>query len=103
VPALTSTTAFLNATSASVNASVAYDALFPDVPVWQWASAHVEEWLDAALGLPQYQHRFREAAVDGPVLLSLRDSDLTHLLGVQHPLHRRKIELAIRKLQDRGE
>ncbi len=52
-------------------------------------------WLDVTLGLPQYQHRFREGAVSGPVLLSLTDADLADTLGIRHPLHRRKIVIAV--------
>ena len=57
-------------------------------------------WLAVTVGLPQYQHRFREAAVSGPVLLSLTDSDLADSLGVRHPLHRRKIILAVDELAE---
>ncbi len=52
-------------------------------------------WLATSIGLPQYQYRFREAAVSGPVLMSLTDEDLTTTLGIRHPLHRRKILLGL--------
>jgi hypothetical protein len=97
--------AALSSSSASLASSTGgagYDGVHAGVPVWQWSVPDVTHWLDVALGLPQYQHRFREAAVDGPVLLSLRDSDLAHLLSIQHPLHRRKLELGITKLRERG-
>lgn len=64
--------------------------------VMDWSVAHVLLWLDAVLELPQYQHRFRKASVDGPVLLRLNSRDLQQLLGVREPLHLRKFSEAVR-------
>jgi cytidine deaminase len=78
-----------------------HEAIFADVPVARWTVGGVLAWLDRAVGLPQYQHAFRECSVDGFLLLSLRETDLRHLLGVEHPLHRRKIEQGVRRLAAR--
>lgn len=45
-------------------------------------------WLGAVVGLPQYQHMFTSGCVDGSLLLTLTDEDLSDLLGVRHSLHR---------------
>lgn len=87
--------------SSSSSSSAMHETLFGDLHVGQWTVAHVCSWLDRCCDLPQYQHRFREASVDGPLLLSLHDTDLQHLLSVSHPLHRRKIELGIARLAAR--
>jgi cytidine deaminase len=39
--------------------------LFFELPVASWTMAHVSAWLERVVELPQYQHKFREAAVDG--------------------------------------
>lgn len=80
----------------------ASDTFAADVPLARWGVAHVGAWLDRCCGLAQYQHKFREAAIDGVMLLSLHDTDLHHLLGVAHPLHRRKISIGIARLAARG-
>lgn len=110
-------------------ALVSHEHVFPGVPVGQWSVEHVATWLDASAQLGQYSPAFRTAAVDGTcacarlravsgacaertrrscchcagaVLLTLHEYELHHMLGVDHPLHRRKLELAIQKLVGRG-
>lgn len=68
-----------------------------------WTVQDVCGWLACSLALPQYASTFAAASVDGPLLLSLAESDLTDALGVAHPLHRRKICQAIVRLQTAGE
>lgn len=50
----------------------------------------------------RYQHRFRDAAIDGAMLLSLEVEDLADVLAVENPLHRRKIMSAIEELRALG-
>jgi hypothetical protein len=65
----------------------------------RWTVGDVLRWLDGVLELPGYQHKFRKASVDGPVLLRLNGRDLQRLLGVAHPLHQRKIMDAVQVLR----
>jgi cytidine deaminase len=85
----------------TISLSETHDVIFSGIPVLNWTVAHVLEWLDKSLGLPQYQHSFRECSVDGFLLLSLTSSDLRHLLRIEHPLHRRKTEQGIQRLLER--
>ncbi|RYE84017.1 MAG: hypothetical protein EOO65_02975 [Methanosarcinales archaeon] len=50
---------------AEVGETVSHEAFFPTIPVARWSVKHVCAWLAQCCGLPQYQHRFREASVDG--------------------------------------
>ena len=65
--------------------------------VAKWPIEAVQEWLEE-LQLPQYKDAFYEAAVDGAVLLALDEADLDETLGIEHPIHRRKIVLSIERL-----
>lgn len=55
-----------------------------------WTVGHVLGWLVERLQLPQYVEPFRDASVDGLVLVDLND-DLLKDMGVPYPLHRLKI------------
>ena len=44
-----------------------------------------------SLQLDQYVKSFKEATIDGPFLLELREEDIVQILGVKHKLHVRKI------------
>ena len=63
-----------------------------------WSVTDVCKWLDA-LFLGQYAQSFREAAVDGPFLMELREEDLVQVLSVKHKLHVRKILVSREKLK----
>lgn len=63
-----------------------------------WTVNHVCDWLEQTVRLGQYSYLFREAAVDGALLLSLEDGDLDTMLRIHHPLHRRKILQSIDEL-----
>ena len=63
-----------------------------------WTVDDVARWLDT-LSLGQYAAAFREATVDGPFLLELREEDLIQVLGVTHKLHVRKIMVSREKLK----
>ena len=55
-----------------------------------WTVTDVAKWLDT-LSLGIYAQAFREATVDGPFLMELREDDLTQILGMKHKLHVRKL------------
>jgi hypothetical protein len=60
-----------------------------------WRVRDVTAWLCEDLELPQYSEAFSIAAVDGPMLLTLTDTDLRDELGVASMLHRRKVLRAV--------
>nr|XP_034180883.1 liprin-beta-2 isoform X2 [Osmia lignaria]XP_034180884.1 liprin-beta-2 isoform X2 [Osmia lignaria]XP_034180885.1 liprin-beta-2 isoform X2 [Osmia lignaria]XP_034180887.1 liprin-beta-2 isoform X2 [Osmia lignaria] len=65
------------------------------VPMERWRAPTVLAWLEVALGMPQYGPRCAENIKSGKVLLELNDQELEAGLGVTHPLHRKKLRLAI--------
>ncbi|XP_011053732.1 PREDICTED: liprin-beta-2 isoform X2 [Acromyrmex echinatior] len=65
------------------------------VPMERWRAPTVLAWLEVALGMPQYGPRCAENVKSGKVLLELNDAELEAGLGVTHPLHRKKLRLAI--------
>lgn len=74
------------------------------VDVRLWTVSDVCGWLETLM-LGQYKDAFADAAVDGPFLLELTEEDLLNTLGVEHPLHRKKIIagiLRLRKERDAG-
>lgn len=66
--------------------------------VHMWSVDDVVMWLET-LSLGQYCSAFREATVDGPFLMELREEDLVQVLGVEHKLHVRKIMVSREKLK----
>ncbi len=69
---------------------------FPD-NVKEWTVKDVGNWLDTLM-IGQYKKAFEEAAIDGMFLLQLTESDLGEVLGVDHPLHRKKLLYSRSKL-----
>ncbi|KAK7874357.1 hypothetical protein R5R35_007824 [Gryllus longicercus] len=65
------------------------------VPMERWRAPTVLAWLEIALGMPQYGPRCAENIKSGKVLLELSDVELEHGLGISHPMHRKKLRLAI--------
>ncbi|XP_058802045.1 kazrin [Phymastichus coffea] len=65
------------------------------VPMERWRAPTVLAWLEVALGMPQYGPKCAENVKSGKVLLELSDAELEAGLGVTHPLHRKKLRLAI--------
>lgn len=55
-----------------------------------WTVSDVLNWLDT-LSLGQYSTAFKEATIDGPFLMELREDDLVQILGMKHKLHVRKL------------
>jgi SAM domain (Sterile alpha motif) len=59
------------------------------VDVHQWRSSHVLAWISFKMELPQYVPNFKEASVDGLVLLKhVDDKTLQDSLGIAVVLHR---------------
>lgn len=65
------------------------------MPIERWRASQVLAWLEVALGMPQYSARCAENVKSGKVLLELNDGELETGLGLTHPMHRKKIRLAI--------
>ena len=58
----------------------------------EWRTSHAQAWLAYRLDLPQYLQTFKDASVDGLLLLKHIDDEILHdALGITNPLHRRKI------------
>ncbi|KAL1502057.1 hypothetical protein ABEB36_007260 [Hypothenemus hampei] len=65
------------------------------IPMERWRAPTVLAWLEVALGMPQYGARCAENIKSGKVLLELSDLELECGLGIAHPMHRKKLRLAI--------
>ncbi|XP_055920511.1 kazrin isoform X2 [Eupeodes corollae] len=65
------------------------------VPMERWRASQVLAWLEVALGMPQYSTRCSENVKSGKVLLELNDAELETGLGLAHPMHKKKLRLAI--------
>ncbi|CAG9824872.1 unnamed protein product [Phaedon cochleariae] len=72
------------------------------IPMDRWRASTVLAWLEIALGMSQYGVRCAEniksgkiGPLHGQVLLELSDLELECGLGLTHPMHRKKIRLAI--------
>ncbi|KAG5899795.1 hypothetical protein JTB14_006128 [Gonioctena quinquepunctata] len=72
------------------------------IPMERWRASTVLAWLEIALGMSQYGSRCAEniksgkiGPLHGQVLLELSDLELECGLGIAHPMHRKKIRLAI--------
>lgn len=70
------------------------------IPPSEWTTTQVVEWVELVLAMPDYAPRFRTNAVNGAMLVQLDDDDLADLLGIDVPLHRRKILDAIHRTKD---
>ncbi len=67
-----------------------------------WSVDDVGRWLES-LALGQYCLAFKEATVDGPFLMELREEDLVQVLGMSHKLHVRKVIVSREKLKPLSE
>ncbi|RZF38727.1 hypothetical protein LSTR_LSTR012661 [Laodelphax striatellus] len=73
-----------------------------EVPMERWRAPTVLAWLEIALGMPQYGPRCAENVKSGKVLLELSDVELECGLGITHPMHRKKLRLAIEEHRQPG-
>lgn len=61
-----------------------------------WRSPQIIAWLEVALGMPKDCIKLcSENVKSGKVLLELSDAELESGLGATHPMHRKKLRLAI--------
>lgn len=66
------------------------------IPIELWRSSQIAAWLEISLGMPKDTLRLcSENVKSGKVLLELTDADLENGLGATHPMHRKKLRLAI--------
>uniref|UniRef100_A0A8D8YP92 Kazrin n=3 Tax=Cacopsylla melanoneura TaxID=428564 RepID=A0A8D8YP92_9HEMI len=65
------------------------------IPMERWRAPTVLAWLEIALGMPQYGPKCADNVKSGKVLLELSDGELETGLGIMHPMHRKKLRLAI--------
>jgi hypothetical protein len=70
--------------------------------VKNWSVVDVSRWLDV-LSLGQYIPAFKDASVDGPFLMELREEDMVQVLNITHKLHLRKIIVSREKLKPLSE
>lgn len=66
-----------------------------NIPMDKWRASQVVAWLEVVLGMPQYSARCNQNVKSGKVLLELNDVELEAALGISHPMHRKKLRLAI--------
>lgn len=66
------------------------------IPLEFWRPPQIIAWLEVALGMPKDCLRLcSENVKSGKVLLELSDAELESGLGATHPMHRKKLRLAI--------
>lgn len=66
------------------------------MPIELWRSPQIAAWLEIGLGMSKDCIRFcSENVKSGKVLLDLTDAELESGLGATHPMHRKKLRLAI--------
>ncbi|KAF2361126.1 Sterile alpha motif domain [Trinorchestia longiramus] len=70
------------------------------IPLERWKAPTVLAWLEVTLGMPQYGALCAENVRSGKVLLELSDHELESGLGIVHPMHRKKLRLAIEELRE---
>ncbi|XP_036390462.1 liprin-beta-2b isoform X1 [Megalops cyprinoides] len=66
-----------------------------NTPFSKWTTEQVCGWLED-YGLGQYVNLARQWVNDGQTLLSATPQDLEKEMGIKHPLHRKKLQLALR-------
>ncbi|KAG0715970.1 Kazrin [Chionoecetes opilio] len=70
------------------------------IPLERWKAPTVLAWMEVTLGMAQYGALCAENIRSGKVLLELSDSELEAGLGITHPMHRKKLRLAIEELRE---
>ncbi|KAM4744742.1 liprin-beta-2 isoform 2-T2 [Anableps anableps] len=66
-----------------------------NIPFSQWTKEQVCGWLED-YGLGQYVNLTRQWVENGQTLLSATPQDFEKEMGMKHPLHRKKLQLALR-------
>ncbi|XP_075898668.1 liprin-beta-2b isoform X11 [Nelusetta ayraudi] len=70
------------------------------IPFAKWSSEQVCDWLEE-IGLSQYSILARHWVSGGQTLLSATPHDLERELGMKNPLHRKKLQLAIKTVSNK--
>ncbi|KAL4659316.1 liprin-beta-1 isoform X5 [Arapaima gigas] len=68
-----------------------------DAPFARWTKEQVCSWLQEQ-GLGMYVAQARQWVASGQTLLQASQQDLEKELGIKHPLHRKKLQLALQSL-----
>uniref|UniRef100_A0A8C5FF75 PPFIA binding protein 2a n=1 Tax=Gadus morhua TaxID=8049 RepID=A0A8C5FF75_GADMO len=68
-----------------------------NTPFGQWSKEQVCGWLED-YGLAQYVNLTRQWVDNGQTLLSASPQDYEKEMGIKHPLHRKKLQLALKAL-----
>lgn len=74
----------------------------PELPFQEWNADTICSWLDI-LGLYMYSNEVRRTVKDGLHLSSMTSLELETKLGIKHPLHRKKVMLAVSSRQQEEE
>lgn len=69
--------------------------------VMKWNELEVADWLTLQ-GFKQYTDAFLDNMINGPMLVSLADSDLERDLRVTNRMHRKRLMLEVAKLAVKG-
>ncbi|XP_034365969.1 liprin-beta-2 isoform X1 [Arvicanthis niloticus] len=73
-----------------------------NAPFAQWSTDRVCTWLEE-FGLSQYVIFARQWVTTGHTLLSATPQDMEKELGIKHPLHRKKLVLAVKSINTKQE
>lgn len=73
----------------------------PPLNIADWTVEQVAQWIVDDVELPQYRDVLLRNKVDGCVLMHLEDADVHLLLGIVHPLHRKRLLAHIDRVRDR--
>ncbi|XP_023610343.1 liprin-beta-2 isoform X2 [Myotis lucifugus] len=74
----------------------------PNAPFAQWTTERVCLWLED-FGLAQYVIFARQWVTSGHTLLTATPQDMEKELGIKHPLHRKKLVLAVKAINTKQE
>eukprot|EP01048_Picozoa_sp_COSAG05_P002994 COSAG05_NODE_132_length_17128_cov_54.447355_3_plen_669_part_00 len=87
-----------NETHSSARAFEARQDGWRSAPISAWRALHVCHWLTRAMGLPDAARRAKTLAVDGLLIANMSEHELEAELGLDRPLHRKKLMLHIGRL-----
>ncbi|GAU98046.1 hypothetical protein RvY_09247-1 [Ramazzottius varieornatus] len=82
------------------NGSIRRKPLDFSVPLRQWDHATLFQWLEEYVQIPISAHGKR-GLMDGEQILKATSEDLEKELGLQHPMHKKKLLLAVKALEER--
>ncbi|XP_076119963.1 liprin-beta-2b isoform X5 [Alosa pseudoharengus] len=71
-----------------------------NTPFSKWSPEQVCSWLEDS-GLGQYASQTRQWISSGQTLLSASTQDIEKEMGIKHPLHRKKLQLALRSFSSK--